>query len=634
MRINFKGYTDEILKGAEILSRRLGCEIGEGGTEVNIVKMEKGFKVEKSGKKATIFYSKKIQLFRALGILCEKKDENFKTEEDIKFEKNGVMFDASRNSVMTVRAIKDFIEIMAIMGLNLIMMYTEDTYEIPEYEYFGYMRGKYSQEELRECDDYADIFGIEMMPCIQTLSHLAKMLKWSQFADVMDTDLILNVGEEKTYDVIKTMIRAASAPFRSKRIHVGLDEAFDLGKGRYLNKHPYTKASVLMTEHSRRVNEICKDLGLEMMMWSDMFFREGTNGRYIYPEGEFSQEYKDSLPKDLEMAYWDYYSLEKETYDGMLRRQTEICPNAVFAGGIWIWGGMTANYKIVFDRTVKALSSCVENNVKQVIATMWGDCGSQTNVYETLLGLQLYAETGYGYEYDYEHIKKRFYACTGENADAFVSLTDLDDLGQKEFGTYFNGDGNPSEYLLWQNILMGMLDAHIDIDDISELYKERKLRYKEYAEESKNYKNIFEYSYHLANVLELKADLGVRVKKAYDEKNTEELTNICDNVLPELRRRVEEFTKVYRNLWYYAYKGFGFEVIDGRLGAVTANIETTKYRLKQFINGEAVFLEELEEKRLPYKARGYDYRDGLNMRTLCYSSYAVTGYFSLGNTDK
>lgn len=634
MKLNFTGNKEDILQGAEILSSRLGFEIGEGGIEVNIVKQEKGFKVEKSGEKATIFYSEKIQLFRALGILCEKKSEDFKTEENIKFEKNGVMFDASRNSVMTVRAIKDFIEIMAIMGLNLIMMYTEDTYEIPEYEYFGYMRGRYSQEELRECDDYADIFGIEMMPCIQTLSHLAKMLKWSQFADVMDTDLIMNVGEEKTYEVIKTMIKAATAPYRSNRIHVGLDEAFELGRGRYLNKHPYTKASVLMAEHSKRVNAICKELGLEMMMWSDMFFREGTNGRYIYPEGEFTEEFKKSLPKDLEMAYWDYYSLEKETYDGMLRRQIEICPNAVFAGGIWIWGGMTANYKIVFDRTVKALSSCVDNNVKQVIATMWGDCGSQTNVYETLLGLQLYAEIGYGYEFDYEHIKKRFFACTGENADAFVSLTDLDDLGQKEFGTYFNGDGNPSEYLLWQNILMGMLDAHIDIENISELYKERKLRYKKYAEESKNYKNIFEYSYHLANVLEIKADLGLKVKKAYDEKNMAELLDICDNVLPELRKRVEEFTKVYRDLWYYAYKGFGFEVIDGRLGAIIANIETTKYRLKQFINGEAAFIEELEEKRLPYKARGYDYRDGLNMRTLCYSSYAVTGYFSLGNTDK
>jgi hypothetical protein len=93
------------------------------------------------------------------------------------------------------------------------------------------------------------------------------------------------------------------------------------------------------------------------------------------------------------------------------------------------------------------------------------------------------------------------------------------------------------------------------------------------------------------------------LKKAYDEKNMAELLNICDNVLPELRKRVEEFTKVYRDLWYYAYKGFGFEVIDGRLGAVIANIETTKYRLKQFINGEAAFIEELEEKRLPLHGR-------------------------------
>ena len=34
------------------------------------------------------------------------------------------------------------------MGLNSLMLYMEDTYEIPEYPYFGHLRGRYSQSDF------------------------------------------------------------------------------------------------------------------------------------------------------------------------------------------------------------------------------------------------------------------------------------------------------------------------------------------------------------------------------------------------------------------------------------------------------------------------------------------------------
>ena len=46
--------------------------------------------------------------------------------------------------------------------MNLLMLYTEETYEVPGDPYFGIYRGRYSREEIREMDDYAQIFGIEL----------------------------------------------------------------------------------------------------------------------------------------------------------------------------------------------------------------------------------------------------------------------------------------------------------------------------------------------------------------------------------------------------------------------------------------------------------------------------------------
>ena len=53
---------------------------------------------------------------------------------------------------MKVETVKFMMRKMALMGQNAFMLYTEDTYEIEGRPYFGYMRGRYTKDELRELD--------------------------------------------------------------------------------------------------------------------------------------------------------------------------------------------------------------------------------------------------------------------------------------------------------------------------------------------------------------------------------------------------------------------------------------------------------------------------------------------------
>lgn len=93
------------------------------------------------------------------------------------FNRLGVMLDCSRNAVMSVPTLKEWMDIMADLGYNTLMLYTEDTYEVDNQPYFGYLRGKYSQQELREIDSYASEKGIEFIPAIQTLAHLNSIFR-------------------------------------------------------------------------------------------------------------------------------------------------------------------------------------------------------------------------------------------------------------------------------------------------------------------------------------------------------------------------------------------------------------------------------------------------------------------------
>lgn len=171
-------------------------------------------------------------MFRALmTLVCELEKrvtmhagasmESYSHRENVYLDKNGIMLDCSRNSVLNVETIKKYIRLQASLGMNTMMLYTEDTYEVPEYPYFGAFRGRYTREELKECDDYADLFGIEMVPCIQALAHLKTALRWDVMQGTRDTEDILMVGEEKVYDFVKACIRSVSETFRSRRVHLG-----------------------------------------------------------------------------------------------------------------------------------------------------------------------------------------------------------------------------------------------------------------------------------------------------------------------------------------------------------------------------------------------------------------------------
>ena len=78
-----------------------------------------------------------------------------------------------------------WIDLTSSIGYNTLMLYTEDTYEVSGEPYFGYMRGRYSREELRGLDAYAKTKNMELIPCIQTLAHLNALNRWPEYKNTL-----------------------------------------------------------------------------------------------------------------------------------------------------------------------------------------------------------------------------------------------------------------------------------------------------------------------------------------------------------------------------------------------------------------------------------------------------------------
>jgi len=173
----------------------------------------------------------------------------------------GVMVDCSRNAVMSVEAAKRFIDALKKMGYNMLMLYTEDTYEIDGQAKFGYMRGRLTKEELKEINRYGEEKGVELIPCIQTLAHLNQIFRWNEYKQIRDCDDILLAEDERTYALIEDMFSTLRECFGTDVVHIGMDEAHSVGKGKYKDIHGECDRFGILERHLDRVCGIAKKHG-------------------------------------------------------------------------------------------------------------------------------------------------------------------------------------------------------------------------------------------------------------------------------------------------------------------------------------------------------------------------------------
>lgn len=354
----------------------------------------------------------------------------YTVQETRQLEKSGAMFDCSRNAVLTVDAVKYFLRQMAVMGLNTLLLYTEDTYEVEGEPYFGYLRGRYSIAQLREIDDYAAALGVEFIPCIQTLAHMEQFLKWNAATPYRDTDEVLMVGQEETYALLERMLRSVSSAVRTRRIHIGMDEAHTLGLGRHLDKYGYHTRFELMQAHIGRVKAITDSLGLQPMMWGDMVFRMYVDGGGYYdPDVQLPDEARHLVPEGIDLIYWDYYHQEEAFYHTYIGWHKKLGHLPVFGGGICTWtGAMVQNYNHTVKATEAAMRACKAEGVQEAFACIWNDNGGECMYLSVLPGLVRYAEHMYQAAPDAAHMAERIRMFTGLEETAWASLCRLDCL--------------------------------------------------------------------------------------------------------------------------------------------------------------------------------------------------------------
>ena len=511
-----------------------------------------------------------------------------------KYKHFGVMIDCSRGAVHQVSAVKRWIDVLQKMGYNTLELYTEDTFEVDGEPYFGYLRGRYSGAEIREMDAYAAAHGIELIPCIQTLGHFTNPVKLPRFADITDINDILLIDEPKTYEFIERIFASIAKNFISRNVHIGMDEAYLVGLGKYLDKHGYCNRFELLNRHLAKVSEIARKYGFKVQMWSDMFFRLAANGEYYTHGVSVPKEVREKVPRDVALVYWDYYHTEKEHYDAMIVSHKEFGCELWFAGGAWTWTGFVPSARFTRVSMKPAMQSVRENGIENVLITMWGDNGAECPPFSQLQNLYAIRRYVDG-EYDDGKIADEFNKLFG------VSAYDFDLLELPDIVTDITDEkilGNSSKIFLYSDPFFGIFDETLNRHPLIP-YREYAQKLSEAKERAGEYAYLFNTIEKLCHLMEVKAYLGVRTRTAYRSGNKEELSSVCADYTKAIER-LAVFTEAFSRQWYTLNKPFGFEVHCARLGGVRLRLEHCRERLQAYLCGKINCIEELQENILTY----------------------------------
>lgn len=569
--------------------------------------VEHEYSIRRNGTEVVIEHTTLTAALRAAGSLLA--DADIVTESSI-FSTLGIMLECSRGAVMKVDYLKRWLRKLALMGYNMAMLYTTDTYQLPDEPYFGYLRGPYTQLELKEIDEYAANLGIEMIACFQTLGHMETVLKWDVYQNIRDTKHVMLVAEEKTYQLIEKMIKFWLQCYRSRRVHLGMDESHDIGLGRYLDIHGYRLSREIFAEHLKRVCDICKKYELQPMIWSDMYFRNCSKTRAYYDKDiAFTEDDKAGVLKGVDLVYWDYYHDDEAFYREWINRHRELGAEPIMGGGIWTWRTLWYNRKLTEITMKPCIDACRKEKVKEIFFTMWGDDGSYCDFDSSMAGLAWAAEASWNVSPSQTVLKKRFACITHADYDECLipsEITDDATIHEKEIW---------GKDILWDDPILGILWRQVKLQNSGLWLRKQKIceniiaRLEKCKTKSTDGGDLY-YARIMMLFIHDKICLKNSIDAAYQNKDLARLKSLATDDIPALIERLDAFDMAFRDQWLRRNNHYGLEVMQIRFAGQKRRWTEFAATLQEFVDGKVPRIPDLETdtyQPLPYYPKQYQF---------------------------
>ncbi len=259
-----------------------------------------------------------------------------------------------------------------------------------------------SKESVRDLVDFAKLYGIEIVPEIQSLGHVQYMtLSHPEIAEIPEVSEDEETDERladtrpetfyhhsacpsnpKTYEILFDILDEILDVVKpSEYVHMGHDEVYEIGvcpvcKG----KDP----SDLYAQDVIKIHDYLAEKGLKMMIWADML--QPASGYQTIPA-------IDKIPKDVLLLDFIWY----------FRRKEDIEEHLLSHGFEILFGNMYSSHFDRFEKRIRK-DGVRGGQISAWVKTCEEDLAKEGKLYDFLYGAQMLWSESYSsfnrYSYD------------------------------------------------------------------------------------------------------------------------------------------------------------------------------------------------------------------------------------------
>lgn len=481
--------------------------------------------------------------------------------------------DISRGQVSTLENFKRIISFISRYKMNTYLPYLEDMIVFDKYPTIGKNRGALTKPEIKEIVAFAHLHFVEVIPVFQTLGHYENILSLPEFIKYAEYPgaASLCVADEKIYPFLEDMLKEIFPLFPSKYFHMGADESYDVGLGRSKELLSHSNIATLHANHYKKVYDICKANGKEVMMYGDIILD--------------LPEILTQIPKDITIIDWHYRADYNYPSTSTFKKHGF---NYLVSPSVW-------NFVTTFPTNLNALpniyymsKSGLQNNSIGMVNSNWGDYGA-----ETLKELILY---GYAYS------AQCSWSFDKTDIHSFSACFFNDFFGSENIEGYeiYKTLGNPLNQMMWHEVwrhpLLPQRTPSWWENNVSAAAKMNWLKMsnseilpfisnlKKTAKRNLEHLDILEFYTDLNSYYTLKLETQSRfqIYQALSDSEKKDLIQLVNSNINELNALRDK----YKSLWLRYYKKENLSMIEDKFNRLISYFSEIK---GQLIAGPALF---------------------------------------------
>jgi len=282
------------------------------------------------------------------------------------------MLDISRDKVPTIETLKWMLDRLASWKVNQFQLYTEHTFAYEGHETVWRESSPLTPSEIRELDRYAADRFIELVPNQNSLGHFHRWLIQEPYRALAECpegiEHAFSQGAEpfslcptdpEVFTLLGGLYDQLLPHFASRLLNVGLDESFDIGRGRSAEAVAERGAGRVYLEFVHAIHRLAAERDHRIQLWGDIILQH--------------PELVAELPDDAIALNWGYeanHPFEDETRRfADAEREFYVCP------GTSSWNSFLGRSTNMLGNIASAARHGTHHGASGLLLTDWGDYG-------------------------------------------------------------------------------------------------------------------------------------------------------------------------------------------------------------------------------------------------------------------